>query len=293
MLDRVAQVSCRSLRSARGQPRPLPDEIAVSLEVRYSRLEGLVCRESRGPLGSPRRRSRPVSVPRSVRVVSTVHRALPRSVSSFVNVPPLQSSFAFTSARDLSDRADCLGSGPLRDITRSRPLPRRIPASASFRPRALAAPRRFSPRAGSGACCIPEPRPGPVPFRGFSLRAAHRSRRTVQPPCRCSPGARLDLSIRRPHPKTSATRLRSTRRRVRTGSVMSLADGRSPPRVRLLQVPCASDGATASPPPTAHDVLPSGLRSRDRRSTSVSSVSPPRSWAPPSPAAPTCPRVPA
>jgi len=58
---------------------------------------------------------------------------------------------------------------------RARPLsPARIPTLATFRPQAIPASRRLSPRSGSGACFIPEPRTGPCPFRGFSLRAARR-----------------------------------------------------------------------------------------------------------------------
>jgi len=73
------------------------------------------------------------------------------------------------------------GSGPLPGFLpssrhhRARPLTSaRIPTLATFRPQAIAASRRFSPRSGFRACFIPEPRTGHRPFRGFSLRAARR-----------------------------------------------------------------------------------------------------------------------
>lgn len=55
---------------------------------------------------------------------------------------------------------------------------------ASFRPQVVSTSRRFPPRVSSGACFIPEPCPGLVPFRGFSPRAADLSRREILPPCR-------------------------------------------------------------------------------------------------------------
>jgi hypothetical protein len=45
------------------------------------------------------------------------------------------------------------------------------PSLARFRPQAFAASRRFSPLAGSGACFIPEPRPGHRHRSGASLPA--------------------------------------------------------------------------------------------------------------------------
>jgi len=50
-----------------------------------------------------------------------------------------------------------------------------------FRPQALSASRRFSPLAGSGACCIPEPRPGHRHRSGASLPA--QPFRLVAGPC--------------------------------------------------------------------------------------------------------------
>jgi hypothetical protein len=45
-------------------------------------------------------------------------------------------------------------------------------ALASFRPRAFSAPRRFPPQVGLRAYFIPQPRPGPILFRGlFSPRS--------------------------------------------------------------------------------------------------------------------------
>jgi hypothetical protein len=45
---------------------------------------------------------------------------------------------------------------------------------AMFRPQAIAASRRFAPRSGSGACCIPEPCSGRDPAQGSS-RSRSRS----------------------------------------------------------------------------------------------------------------------
>lgn len=192
-------------------------------------------------------------------------------------VPPLQSSFAPTSARALSGRARCLGFGRLRDITRGRPHPARRPTS-------LRSVLRLSqPLDGLLRSLAPGLVSSPSRVHGSSTRSGAsrsaqclRPRRTALPPCRSTSAGSSSLAARRPPAEASTSRPLSARSSVRTGSVMSLADGRSPPRVRLLQVPCASDGSAASPRSSAHGVhlrQPSLARSP---TTIASSVSPPR-----------------
>jgi len=71
-------------------------------------------------------------------------------------------------------------------------------------------------------------------FRDFSLRAARHLRQAALPPCRWRSSALPDLATRLPPSDASASRLCSTRRSVLTGSVLSLASGRFPPRVPSL-----------------------------------------------------------
>jgi len=199
-------------------------------------------------MGSPRRWARPVSKQRALDRIDRppgVRRlvSLLRYCAALFRAPsrsPPQVPFRAP--------AHCQGFGPLRDITSARPRSRGFHDLASFRPQAFAASRRFSPRSGFEACFILEPRPGFVPVQGLlaprsaSALVGRRSPLAVGPPDR-SPS----FSARRPPPETSATRSCSAWSSVRTGSVMSLADGRSPPRVGLLQVRSTSDEVTASP----------------------------------------------
>jgi len=147
-----------------------------------------------------------------------------------------RSSFTHFTAHAFRRSLSYQGLGPRRDLTRSRPLivlqGTRSPRStispapalgtpmlqknssspASVRPQALSASRRFTPRTGLRACFIPQPCSGPLPFRGFSLRAASLSSREVLPPCRSvrarSPVARL------PPARTSTSRPFSARSSV-------------------------------------------------------------------------------
>jgi len=57
-------------------------------------------------------------------------------------------------------------------------------APATFRPQVFSTSRRFSPPPTLRACCIPLPRPGFSPFRGFSRFAALLTHRQSVPPCR-------------------------------------------------------------------------------------------------------------
>jgi len=89
----------------------------------------------------------------------------------------------------LSEPPSCQGFVPLRGITdgvhcrEASRLPRR-------------SVRRFSqpldgfrPPSASRVYCIPQPRPGLSPFRGFSRSTAAPTRRRFVPPCRCHPSA--------------------------------------------------------------------------------------------------------
>jgi hypothetical protein len=132
------------------------------------------------------------------------------------------------------------------DTFRCRALPTRVPslfaaspgpstrhesshAPATFRPQAFSASRRLTPAPTSRACSIPQPRPGFLPSRGFSLRAATFPRREELPPCRCPLCAH--------YPKAAATlgildfeALFHTKKRF-SGSVINLPFVRSPRRV--------------------------------------------------------------
>jgi hypothetical protein len=59
------------------------------------------------------------------------------------------------------------------------------PSPAMFRPQAFSTSRRLAPPPVSRAYCIPLPRIGFVPFRGFSRFAAVLTHRQAVPPCRC------------------------------------------------------------------------------------------------------------
>lgn len=86
---------------------------------------------------------------------------------------------------------DCLSWGcrrsPLRRARPRSPLPdaplrvhpsgRRLPTPTMFRPRGFSPPRRFSPRAGLRACCIP------LPVLGFAaFRKTRHQRPATEPP---------------------------------------------------------------------------------------------------------------
>jgi len=173
--------------------------------------------------------------------------------------------------------AHCLGFGRLRDITRGRPHPARRPTSLRSVLR-LSQPLDGLLRSlASGLVSSPSRVHGSSTRSGGSRSAqCLRPRRAALPPCRSTSADSSSLAARRPSAEASTSRPLSTRSSVRTGSVMSLADGRSPPRVSILQVPCASDGNAASPRSSAHGVhlrQPSLARSP---TTIASSVSPPR-----------------
>jgi len=118
--------------------------------------------------------------------LQSLERLCLSSHPSFRRAPP-RSSFASNTAHRLSTRADLpRGLGPHRDITGLRPRHRGgTQHPASFRPQVFSTSRRFTPQAGLQVCFAPQPRPGPILFRGFSLRAAVLPHRKPLPPCRC------------------------------------------------------------------------------------------------------------
>jgi hypothetical protein len=158
----------------------------------------------------------------------------------------------------------------------SRPVHsvRRFPTSATCRPQVFATSRRFPPAPDLRVYFAPLPRPGCIPSRGFSLRAATLPHRQEIPPFR-------SMSTT-PHPKVESTVDLAgfevfLRAEMRSRSVRCLAGpfGRSPPRVLLLQVLLPSPWSPVSRVPSAPGVHSSGLRLRARR-TSSSSASLPR-----------------
>jgi len=117
-----------------------------------------------------------------------------------------------------------------------------------------------------------------VPSRSGASHSAQRLRphRAALPPCRWPPGRSVSLSARRPHQAASTSRPRSAQSSVHTGSVMSLADGRSPPRVDLLQVRSPRMESRLPRDSPLVTFTTASLRSRDRRRRPAYSVSPPR-----------------
>lgn len=157
----------------------------------------------------------------------------------------------------LSGGASCQGLVPLRDITRASP-----PVAEAPRAPLRSVHRRSQPL--DGLLLARAPRlvsssshvQGNVCRSGASLSAQGGA--LVERRCPLAvgtPEARPNLAVRRPRPEASTSRLFSTRRRVLAGSVLSLTGGRSPHRVRLLQVPCAPDRAATSSRPTARGVV--------------------------------------
>jgi hypothetical protein len=146
---------------------------------------------------------------------------------------PLQSSFALTSARSFriepTARVSSLfTTSPERVHERGASQ-----ASASFRPQAITASRRFTPHSGSEVCFTLEPCPGMFGVQGLlSPRSTSPSSGVGCLRAVVVQSARPDLTIRRPPSDASASRRCSTRSSVRTGSVLSLTGRRSPLRVR-------------------------------------------------------------
>jgi hypothetical protein len=182
---------------------------------------------------------------------------------------PLQSSFALTSARTFrlepTARVSSLfTTSPERVHDRGASQ-----ASASFRPQAIPASRRFTPHSGSEVCFTLEPCPGTVRRSGASLSAQHVAlvgRRL--PPCRCRP--RRSSGSRDP-PSTLGrlgfeALLHAEQRSHRLGVE---PDRRPLPSSRSVssRFTATTDGAAASPLPTAHGISTYAVRLREPRSS--------------------------
>jgi hypothetical protein len=143
--------------------------------------------------------------------------AVPRfSRIGFILLCPQSSSkfLRYSFRLPLSEKPVLLGGFfPLRDITGSVHSRESTPSLATFRPQVFATSRRLTPPPVLWACCIPLPRPGLIPFRGFSRLAAVLTRRQA-----CSslllPNRPLTVLGRLPRSAGSASRLYSTNRSV-------------------------------------------------------------------------------
>jgi len=141
-----------------------------------SLARGVVGRLGRGSSGSPRGSPPPVSMQRADPIHSTVHRASPPGFIPLrryrLSRAPSRSPLPAPFRGGRPARVSALFATPPGSVHR----PRGIPSLASFRPQAFSASRRFAPLPGSGACFIPEPRPGRAPVQGLlSPRSAPAS----------------------------------------------------------------------------------------------------------------------
>jgi hypothetical protein len=141
---------------------------------------------------------------------STVHRSCYASTSDparlsssseFLRVPPSRGFHRATAYQ---------GSRPSsRHRRRASTYRGGSQASATFRPQAFSASRRFAPRSVSAGLFHPAATSRvDGPSRGFSPHAAPPSFRRARPPCRSTHRALTDRS-RLPHPSASTSRLSS------------------------------------------------------------------------------------
>lgn len=172
----------------------------------------------------------PVSM-RRVEIRPTVRWARTFPGSSFRVALPLQSSFALTPARPFRAELHCLGFRPPRGITgvrpRSReiPTPRSVPPSGFLNLSAVCSALRLRGLVASRSHVQ-----GLFSFRGFFLRAATLPRRKDPAPlplCLAGSPTCVGVHLRCP-------RLRGVS--PRGAAFLRSPFGRSPPRVRLLQV---------------------------------------------------------
>jgi len=251
----------------------------VSHEVRTRRV--LVCRTTRGSLGSPRHLTRSCFHPRDYRLVSP-----DRSLVIFYDLELILSRcrlFRAPSPLLLARRLSAQASpawvfGPLRDITRAQPHPRDGSHRHRFVPSTgvLSLPTVCS-ALGLAGLFHPAATSRVLPFMGFSPRAATLPLRKELPPCRCSDARSPTFAGCRPH-RTSASRPSSARGRVRYDAVIHHAARRSPLRVRLLQA-LTSSVDRSLPAISALDVASPRLRCSRSRAELVLSVSSERSLA--------------
>lgn len=139
---------------------------------------------ARGLLGSPRRLTQGCFHPQ---VIDGYCIPFPRNLSTSSSsslCSPLQSPFASAPRSTYFDASfTCLGFPPSsRHHSSAATFHAGSHACATFRPPVFSTARRFTPRPSLQAYSIPQPRPGSLPFRGFSPRAATCSSSDGVPP---------------------------------------------------------------------------------------------------------------
>ena len=168
--------------------------------------------------------------------ISDVACSTNRHPNLSIRVHSLMSSvlFAVTSpfppGHSFQSNLSCQGFVPFRDNAGAVHQHGSTPSPAMFRPQAFSASRRLAPSPVSWAYCIPLPRVGFAPFRGFSRFAAVPTHRRALPPCR--------FQADRSPPRMAATLgqtdfealLHKSKRSLRL--VFSLPLRRSPLRIR-------------------------------------------------------------
>jgi hypothetical protein len=158
--------------------------------VRFVELQSFVCHSGRSLLGYLRRR---------VETYFQSQRDFPcdRPPHLSIRVHSLMSSVLFGVPSLFLPAASREAAYPagVSSLFATSPEPSteygRTPSSAKFRPQVFATSRRLAPSPVSWACCIPLPRVGFVPFRGFSRFAAALTHRQAVPPCRYRKGRSL------------------------------------------------------------------------------------------------------
>lgn len=184
-------------------------------------------------------------------------------VPSFGNSTPLQSSYVSRPASHLSMEAlACRGSLPSSRHHRVRSLARGFPKSPLCSAHRLSQPLDGFLRTPTWrACSIPPPRPGFIPSRGFSLRAA-----SLPSSRRCAPSSLSPRTLtgrsRLPPSSASTSRLCSAWSRVDCS--LGLVAPQLAPLLgfRLLQVQPSAAVTSGSPEASAHDVAWIDLRLR-------------------------------
>jgi hypothetical protein len=153
--------------------------------------EALLCRASRGSLGSPRSsRLDPISGT-ELRLCPPDRLLNPKKIQ--VILPCRSSSSEFLRSKALLNASSCEDTSSvsarvssLFAISSSASTAREDShGPATLRPQAFSASRRLTPHSTPRACFIPQPPPGFSSFRGVFFRGATLSHRKELPPCRC------------------------------------------------------------------------------------------------------------
>jgi hypothetical protein len=200
--------------------------------VRFFGLQSFVCWLTCGLLGYPQPSPRSVSV--SDEVLPTNRPLfLTNRVHSLVSAVLFEVPSLLLPATPFGEACPAMGFFPLRGIPGGVHSCERTPSLATIRPQAFTTSRRLAPPPALWACCIPLPRPGFSPFRGFSRLAAVLTHRQADSPMLLS-GRPLTALGRLPQSADSASRLYSANRSVCRGrwlAFLSVAPlfGFSPP----------------------------------------------------------------